>query len=148
MKNKKLIILAIVMPITCLAIAFGITYLFSNRHRASSFGVTEKGKSALVIQNKSDFFILDVTIQKQNEKEQKWEELISKGGQKVFTIEPGSYDLYVHYSDHAYIPNMGFYVSNTESATFSVGKGSAAKFVLEGGMALGAVYRPPNLVEK
>ena len=148
--NKKWIIVAgaaVVLCVACFLITALPPYL---SYRASNFGVTEKGKSALVIQNKtSAFYILDVSIT--GDASQEWKQLIGKGAQKVFTLDPGAYTLSIHYSDKADLSDLGFltwYVSAHKSAEFEVKKGRAMVFVLEGGDTMGMMYDPPDLFTK
>lgn len=146
--SKKTIIVAGVAVLICVA-CFLITslppYLAG---RASNYGVTEPGKSALVIKNKTtDFYILDVSISGDGNLE--WHQLVSKGAQRVFAIDPGKYTVSVHYSDKPDLSNLSFmtwYVSANKQAEFEVKKGRSVVFVLQGGDTMGMMYDPPDLI--
>lgn len=114
---------------------------------ASTYGIMDKEKSALVISNRTDeFYILDVTVA--GAQEQKFAELIPQGGVRTFEISPGAYNLSVHYSDRSSLDNLAFmtwYVSALKKADFEVKAGRAARFTLKGGDAMGIMYDPPDL---
>ena len=119
----------------------------NKEYRASTYGITDKEKSALVIQNTSYFNILDVIIT--GDATTQWNELVT--AQKVYTISPGKYTVSIHYSDHTSLDNLGFmewYVSSIASSDFEVAKGRAVVFILEGGHSSGMMYDPPDLVKK
>ena len=150
MINKKWIIVAgaaVLLCVACLLISYLGPGLSS---RASNFGVTEKGKSALVIRNKSSaFYILDVAIE--GDASQKWDHLIGKGSERVYSIDPGAYTVRIHYSDKTDLSNLGFmtwYVSAYKNAEFEVTKGRTVVYKLEGGSTMGMMYDPPDLMRE
>jgi hypothetical protein len=116
---------------------------------ASTYGITDKEKSALVINNNSSFFILGVEIT--GSAETWWNDLISYSSQKVYPISPGSYTVSIHYSDHTSLDDLSFmewYVSSYVSDDFEVVKGRAVIYLLEGGSSSGMTYTPPDLNKK
>ena len=149
MSRKTIIVAgaAVLLCVVCLLITSISTHLSS---RASNYGIDEPGKSALVIQNEtSAFYILDVSITGQASQE--WHQLIGKGAERAFAIEPGTYSVSIHYSDRTDLSNLSFmtwYVSAYKKAEFTIKKGYAAVFVLQGGRSTGIMYDPPDLVRK
>jgi hypothetical protein len=116
---------------------------------AYTYGITNEEKSALVIENDSIFYIIDVKLTGDYEKT--WKNLIEKEGKKVFEINPGDYSLSIHYSDHKSLDDLyhlEWYISSRETSGFSVSKGRAVVYSLKGGKVFGFTYTPPSLVKK
>jgi hypothetical protein len=147
-KSRKtaLFVLAAVVLVCVSSLVFNAIYV-PTVQRAATYGVMDKNKSALVIcNNTSEFYILYVDVK--GETTQKFTGVISKGDTKTYDIPPGAYNLTVHYSDRTSFSNMGFmewYVDGNKLADFSVKKGRAAIFSLNGGDVQGMFYDPPTL---
>lgn len=146
--SKKTIIVAGVAALLCVACCLITSLPPYLAGRASNYGVTEPGKSALVIKNKTtDFYILDVSIT--GDTNQEWHQLVSKDAQRVFAIDPGKYTISVHYSDKPDLSDLDFitwYVSSYKYVDLEIKKGRSAVFVLQGGDTMGMMYEPPDLI--
>ena len=162
-------ILLIVGILVVVGGSLGIWALVRWDSSASRYGVTDRTKAALVVQNNTDcFYIIGVQITRTDGRswdlgtdaseekkvfpiehgERTAEGNIIGGGQEAFPIEPGAYRLDVTYSDLrslADIPSVGFYVVNSLPSAFSAGRGSVVRFTLAGGHSGGAMYTPPEL---
>jgi len=147
MKKGWIIVVGVIILIAIITCIFaGI--MGSRRQPASDFGITEKGRSALVIQNSTtDFFIWDVSIT--GEEEKKWVDLISQGEQKIYSILPGKYTVHIHYTDRDTFSNQEFltyYVSDNIHKEFRAHEDMAVVFSLQGGRIVSEMYYdPPEL---
>ena len=148
--NKTILIIGGILLaaiVACLVFSY-LTYDVGRR--ASRYGITDKEKSALVVENNTnEFYILGVSIS--GDESQEWVTLIEMGQQQVFSINPGSYKLNIRYSDYADQENLGFltwYVDASKTIDFGIRKGLAAIFSLQGGDVSGMMYNPPDLVSK
>lgn len=114
-------------------------------HRASTYGIEGKGKSALVVQNNTrEFYILDLKL----DGEIISTEVVDEGGQVVVEIPSGKHELVIHYSDYrdlSTVPSFTFYVSSVLTENFSVASGRAAVYSIDGGDVSGMFYDPPEL---
>jgi hypothetical protein len=148
MKSRKtgLIILAAVIVFCVSFLVIGALYV-PPAQRATTYGVTDKDKSALVVHNNtSEFYVLYVDVK--GEITQKFAGLIARGEYKAYILPPGAYSLTVHYSDRSSLANLGFmewYVDGVKLADFTVKKGRAVVFSLKGGDVKGMSYDPPTL---
>jgi hypothetical protein len=138
-----------VLVVLCLLVALFSSLIVKKEYRSSTYGVGDRNLSALVVQNNSVLFILDVQLT--GDADKTWDSLIRPASQKSFSISPGDYTVSIHYSDHEGLSSVGsldWYVSSYESAKFSVAKGRAVIFSLEGGHTGGIMYTPPDLDQK
>lgn len=123
-------------------------YIFAvgdSAHRASTYGIEGKGRSALVVQNNTtEFYILDLKL----DGEIISTEVVDRGDQVVVEIPSGKHELKIHYSDYrdlSTIPSFTFYVSSVLVENFSVSPGRAVIYSVDGGDVSGMFYDPPEL---
>jgi len=148
--NKTILIIGGILLVTIIACLVFSYLTYDVGRSASRYGISDKTKSALVIENNtSEFYILGVSIS--GDQSQAWATIIPMGEEQVFSINPGSYQLKIRYSNHADLENLGFltwYVDAQKSIDFGIRKGLAAIFSLEGGDVSGMMYDPPDLISK
>jgi hypothetical protein len=148
MRSRKtgLIILALIVLVCAAFLVIGVLVVPKSQ-RASTYGVTEKEKSALVVYNKTaEFYILSVDVT--GEITHKFTGVVAQGQYKAYVLPPGAYSLTVRYSDRTTFTDPGFiewYVDGVKLADFTVKKGRAAIFALQGGDVQGMFYDPPDL---
>jgi hypothetical protein len=148
MKSRKIvfIILAFIVSL-CIIISIVGAFIVPKSQRASTFGVTDKEKSALVVYNKtSEFYILAVEVK--GEITHKFTNAIWPGDYKAFVLPPGDYKVTINYSDRtSFSPTsyIEWYVDGDKLADFTVKKGRAVIYALKGGDVKGMFYDPPTL---
>ena len=148
MRSRKtaLIILAVVVALCIIFLVIGALAVPKSQ-RASTYGVTDKESSALVVYNKtSEFFILSMDLK--GETTEKFTGTISPGEFKAYPLSPGTYDLIIHYSDRTNFSSTSYiewYVDGVALADFEVKKGRAVIYALKGGDVKGMFYDPPKL---
>lgn len=148
MRSRKivLIILAVVISLCIIILAVG-ALVVPESQRASTYGIVDKERSALVIYNKtSEFFILSIDVKSGTT--EKFTGTISPGEFKTYPLLPGAYSLIIHYSDRANFSTTSYikwYVDGVALSDFEVKKGRAAIFALRGGDMKGMFYDPPKL---
>lgn len=149
-KSCKIILIALgALVVACILFTVISSLIPEKESLASHYGITDNEKSALVIKNDSNFYILDVKIT--GSAEAQWTDLIGKSIQKVYPISPGKYTVFIHYSDHTDLDDLSFmewYVSSIASGEFDVVKRRAVIYLLEGGHSSGMMYDPPDLIKK
>lgn len=150
LKRRKILLITLgAIMLICASIILAGMLIVPENQQAATYGVTDKEKAALVIENRSsDFYILDLKVSGAHEQE--FDVLITNGQQRTFEIPPGAYSLSVHYADRPSLddlPFMTWYVSALKKAEFEVRAGRAARFRLEGGHTSGMMYDPPDLVD-
>ncbi len=149
-KSCKVILIVLgALVVACLAFTLISSLIVPKQYRASTYGVTDKSTSVLVLENHSVFYILDVTLDGGTKKT--WNEIATFEGHKIITLSPGTHTVSIHYSDHSDLSDLGFmewYVSSNSSKEFTMEKGRAIIFSLEGGSSSGMMYNPPDLVKK
>ena len=122
-------------------------FVLPKQERLSTYGVTDKTKSVLVVENNSAFYIRGVDIA--GEVEEKWVNLILHGDKMAYTIPPGTYTLTVHYSSRKSAEDYAvYYVSNKISSQFSVIMNRVVIFSLDDGKNYAVTYHPPDLNKK
>jgi hypothetical protein len=151
MSKTLKIILIVIGSLVGLCVVFVLisSQIVDKRYLASTYGVSDKNRSVLVVENSSVFYILKVTLS--GEADKTWEIIILPSDHLVKTISPGEYTIAIYYSDHQNLDSIGgfdWYVSSHKSTKFSVMKGRAVIFSLEGGHTSGIMYTPPDLEEK
>jgi hypothetical protein len=145
-RNNKILWGVVVLSILlCLVPCLYVVAIGDPAHRASTYGIEGKGKSALVIQNNtSDFYILDLKL----DGEIISTEVVDEGDQVVVEIPSGKHELKIHYSDYrdlSTVPSFTFYVSSVLTENFSVSPGRAVIYSIDGGDVSGMFYDPPEL---
>lgn len=149
-KSCKIVLIVIgVMMMACLAFTLISSLIVPKQYRASTYGVTDKSKSVLVLEDHSIFYILDITLDSKTKKT--WNEITTFEGRKIITLSPGTHQISIHYSDHTDLSGLGFmewYVSSIKTAEFTAVKNRAVILSLEGGSSSGMMYDPPDLVKK
>lgn len=151
MRSRKtvLIILAVVISLCIIILVIG-AFIVPDYQLASTYGIADKERSALVIFNKtSEFFILSIEVK--GEIFKKSFEAISPGKFKTYILLPGEYSLIIHYSDltsFSKAESVLWYVDGVKLADFKVKKGRAAIYMLKGGDVKGMTYDPPTLEDK
>ena len=147
--NKILIGVVVVSALLCLIPCMYFALFGDSAHRAETYGITDKDKAALVIQNNtSHFFVLDLKLDGELISDKV---IMAKGTQGVVAIPGGQHELVIHYSDRinlSNIPSFEFYVSSILKENFYVAVGRAAVYSLEGGDAQGMFFTPPKLQGK
>jgi hypothetical protein len=145
--NKILFIILGAVVLACLAMFLADALIVPQAQRAATYGILDKNQSALVIHNDTaEFYILSVNVK--GDQTSKFTGVIKEGDNSVNAIPPGDYNLVVHYSDRYDFSNSSYiewYVDGVKMMDFSVKKGRAAIFSLNGGDVKGLLYEPPDL---
>ena len=165
-RNRILLVVAGVLVVGCIGLA---AWAILRDSSAAAYGMTDRTRAALVVQNKSNaFYILGVSITGADGQSvglvedasragyvfpilpgERIDEFNYEGGERgVFVIEPGDYTLEVEYSDHASLAEISeavLYVHKWVQAEFSAAAGRAVVFTLAGGSQIGGMYEPPEL---
>jgi hypothetical protein len=151
--SRKAITVALLSIVGLVAVALVVLGWLAGvrRHRASTYGISDPGRAALRIENKtSDFAISRISIgnAETNVFDRDVDQEIGMGTGIVLDLEPGEYIIQVYWVESGQVEA---YVQKGESlASFSVSPGEAALLRLESGRAPhgGMMWIPPELVLK
>jgi len=103
-------------------------FAFGAKHRASTYGITNPEAAALVVENHSAYYIDSIILTRHQDGKEFQFEGLSLEDVRVYTIEPGGYDLEVNYKSYEgkLAPTWEFYISSTITSHFNIRKTRAA----------------------